>query len=105
MRAYGKPPPTLRCRVCAGLLRNHRFCVRPSPASQVQRTRDRAPSERVPMSSRAQAPGQGRGGEWAETVMGERSDILSEECAQVIHAVFEHGDASDAHAPGKTLVF
>ena len=31
------------------------------------------------------------------------ADIRLEEGAQVRHAVFQHGDAVDAHAPGETL--
>src|SRR5262249_10598783 len=53
----------------------------------------------------AQAPGQRRKIERAETVMGQPSHIRLEECAQVMHAVFEHGDAVYPHTPGKTLIF
>src|SRR5580704_15222095 len=56
------------------------------------------------MASRAQSSGQRRKVERAEAVMGEPADVGLEEGAQVRHAVFEHGDAVDAHAPGKALV-
>src|SRR6478752_125767 len=36
--------------------------------------------------------------------MGQPSHVRFEECAQVMHAIFEHGDAVYPHAPGKTLV-
>src|ERR1700676_3701873 len=57
------------------------------------------------MASRAQASRQRREVERAEAVMVEPADVRLEEGAQVRHAVFEHGDAVDAHAPGKALVF
>src|SRR5262245_44836326 len=55
-------------------------------------------------SSRAQASCQGRQVERAEAVVGEPAHVGLEEGAQVRHAVFEHGDAVDAHAPGEPLV-
>src|SRR5690242_5106670 len=54
--------------------------------------------------SRAQPSGQGRQVERAEAVMRQPAHVGLEEGAQVVHAVFEHGDAIDAEAPGKTLV-
>src|SRR5579871_4444708 len=36
--------------------------------------------------------------------MVEPAHVAVEQLAQVAHAVFQHGDAVDAHAPGKALV-
>src|SRR5690606_2320164 len=52
----------------------------------------------------AQSAEQGRQVERAETVMLEPAHIGVEEGAQVRHAVFQHGDAVDAHAPGEALI-
>src|SRR5580700_2090635 len=53
---------------------------------------------------RAQSSRQRRPVERAEAVVGEPADIGLEEGAQVRHAVLEHGDAIDAHAPGEALI-
>src|SRR5271166_6974784 len=37
--------------------------------------------------------------------MSEPAHVSVEKRAQVRHAVFEHGNAVDAHAPGETLIF
>ena len=37
--------------------------------------------------------------------MGEPAHVRFEEGAQIRHAVFEHGDAVDPHAPGESLIF
>src|SRR5579872_7492706 len=55
--------------------------------------------------SRAQSRRQCRQVERTESVMRKPADIGLEEGAQIRHAVFEHGDAVDAHAPGETLEF
>src|ERR1700722_13929550 len=52
----------------------------------------------------AQPSGERRQIERAEAVMGEPAHVGLEESAQVRHAVFEHGDAVDPHAPGEALV-
>src|SRR5689334_10793221 len=57
-----------------------------------------------PRHSRAQPSGQGRPVERAETVMRQPAHVGLEEGAQIRHAVFEHRDAVDAHAPGEALV-
>src|SRR5665213_3159165 len=49
-------------------------------------------------------PRQRREIERPETVLREPARVGLEEGAQVVHAVFQHGDAVDAHAPGKALV-
>src|SRR5436190_10314148 len=54
--------------------------------------------------SRAQPSGQSRPVERTKAVMRQPTDIGLEEGAQVRHAVFEHRDAVDAHAPGEALV-
>src|SRR6185437_15769153 len=54
-------------------------------------------------SSRAQPPGESREIQRAEAIMREPAHVRFEEGAQVRHAVFEHGDAVDPHAPGKAL--
>src|SRR5690348_2566279 len=36
--------------------------------------------------------------------MRQPAHVAVEQLAQITHAVFEHGDAIDAHAPGKALV-
>src|SRR5215813_6852876 len=58
----------------------------------------------LPHHSRAQSSGQCRPIERAEAVMRQPAHIGFEKGAQVRHAVFEHRDAVDAHAPGKALV-
>src|SRR5215470_4477551 len=55
-------------------------------------------------ASRAQSSRQGRKIERAEAVMREPAYVGFEERAQIGHAVLEHGDAVDPHAPGKALV-
>src|ERR1700733_7901567 len=57
------------------------------------------------MASRAQAARQRRKVERAEAVMVEPAHVGFEEGAQIGHAVFEHGDAIDPHAPGEALIF
>src|SRR5579871_4859278 len=54
--------------------------------------------------SRAQPARQRRKIERPKAVVGEPTHVGLEEGAQVGHAVFEHGDAIDAYAPGKALV-
>src|SRR5690349_19469467 len=58
----------------------------------------------LPHRSRAQPSGQRRPVERAEAVMRQPAHIGFEEGAQIGHAVFEHRDAVDAHAPGEALV-
>ncbi|MNZ49220.1 hypothetical protein D3C78_669810 [compost metagenome] len=53
----------------------------------------------------AQTAEQRRHVERAEAVMVHPADIGVEEIAQIRHAVFQHGDAVEAHAPGKALIF
>src|SRR5277367_2955386 len=48
-------------------------------------------------------PRQRRQVERTEAIVRKPTDVGLEEGAQVRHAVFEHGDAVDAHAPGKSL--
>src|SRR5690606_6077328 len=55
-------------------------------------------------SSHAQAAGQRRQVERAEAVVRQPAHVRLEEGAQVRHAVFQHRDAVDAHAPGEALV-
>src|SRR4030081_1647803 len=55
-------------------------------------------------SSRTQPPRQGRDVERLEAVVAEPAHVALEQLAQVGHAVFEHRDAIDAHAPGKALI-
>src|SRR6516162_282284 len=59
---------------------------------------------RIP-SSRAQPAGKRGKVERAEAVMREPANVGLEERPQIRHAVFEHGDAVDAQAPGEALVF
>src|SRR6266702_4452316 len=54
-------------------------------------------------SSPTQASRERRKIERAEAVVLEPAHVRLEERAQVRHAVFEHGDAIDPHAPGKAL--
>src|SRR5262245_14556201 len=54
--------------------------------------------------SRAQAAGQRRQVERTEAVVREPTRVGFEKGAQVRHAVLEHGDAVDPHAPGEALV-
>src|SRR6516165_3477866 len=54
--------------------------------------------------SRAQSSGQRRPVERAEAVMRQPAHISFEESAQIGHAVFEHRNTVDAHAPGEALV-
>src|SRR5579863_3091259 len=57
------------------------------------------------MALQAQSARQRREIERAEAVMIEPAHVGLEERAQVRHAVFEHGNAVDPHAPGKALIF
>src|SRR6185312_7888981 len=52
-----------------------------------------------------QSSGKRRKVERAKTVMRQPAHVRLEEGAQVRHAVFEHGDTVDPHAPGKALKF
>src|SRR5579875_3522673 len=52
-----------------------------------------------------QSPRQGRKVERAKAVVRKPAYVGLEEGTQIGHAVFEHGDAVDAEAPGKTLEF
>src|SRR3984885_6164730 len=61
------------------------------------------PSVNFIMASRAQASRQRRKVERTEAIMVEPAQVGFEEGAQIGHAVFEHGDAVDPHAPGKAL--
>src|SRR5471030_3339516 len=54
--------------------------------------------------SRTQSSRQGRDVERLEAVMAEPAHVALEQLAQIGHAVFQHRDAVDAHAPGKTLI-
>src|SRR4051794_11548696 len=54
--------------------------------------------------SRAQSSRQGRDVERLEPVMVEPAHVVLEQLAQIGHAVFQHRDTVDAHAPGKALV-
>src|SRR5690606_8959990 len=56
------------------------------------------------IKSRTQAPEQGRQIERAEAVVVDPALVAVEEGAEIRHAVFEHGDAIDAHAPGEPLI-
>src|SRR5215472_15688293 len=58
----------------------------------------------LPQHSRAQPSGQRRPVERAKAVMRQPAHIGLKERAQIRHAVFEHRDAIDAHAPGKALI-
>src|SRR6516225_3197247 len=58
----------------------------------------------LPRHSRAQPSSQRRPIERAEAVVRQPAHIGFEEGAQIGHAVFEHRDAVDAHAPGEALV-
>src|SRR6516164_5894446 len=58
----------------------------------------------LPHHSRAQPSGQSRPVERTKTVMRQPTDVGLEESAQIRHAVFEHRDAVDAHAPSEALV-
>src|SRR5262249_10951905 len=55
-------------------------------------------------ASRAQSSGERRPIERPEAVMGQPTHVSLEEGTQIRHAVFQHGDAIDPHAPGKPLV-
>src|SRR3954447_22291042 len=54
--------------------------------------------------SRAQSSRQSRDVERLEAVMVEPAHVVLEQLAQIGHAVFQHRDTVDAHAPGKALV-
>src|SRR5882724_5979736 len=54
--------------------------------------------------SRTQSSRQRRNVERLEAVMGEPAHVALEQLPQVGHAVFQHRDAVDAHAPGKALI-
>src|SRR5882724_11332027 len=54
--------------------------------------------------SRAQSSRQRRDVERLEAVMAKPAHVVLEQLAQIGHAVFQHGDAVDAHAPGKALI-
>src|SRR6266481_3176399 len=54
--------------------------------------------------SRAQSSRQGRNVERLEAVVIEPAHVALEQLPQIGHAVFQHRDAVDAHAPGKALV-
>src|SRR5665213_4100029 len=56
------------------------------------------------LRSRTQSPRQRRDVERPEAIMMEPAHVVLEQLAQVRHAVFQHRDAVDAHAPGKTLI-
>src|SRR6516164_4862537 len=58
----------------------------------------------LPRHSRAQPSSQRRPIERAEAVVRQPAHIGFEEGAQIGHAVFEHRDTVDAHAPGEALV-
>src|ERR1700682_661435 len=76
-----------------------------SPRSQSQRYARIQPQRHQPAPySRTQPSGQGREVERLEAVMVEPAHVVLEQLPQVGHAVFQHRDAVDAHAPGKTLV-
>src|SRR5450631_3648465 len=54
--------------------------------------------------SRTQSSRQGRDVERLEAVMIEPAHVALEQLPEVGHAVFQHRDAVDAHAPGKALI-
>src|SRR6266436_2686421 len=54
--------------------------------------------------SRTQSSRQRRDVERLEAVMAEPAHVALEQLPQVGHAVFQHRDAVDAHAPGKALI-
>src|SRR5215831_6498948 len=83
-------------RDCRGA--QDRRCLVPSPACGGGSGRGSA------RDSRAQPSRQSRKIERPEAVVGEPAYVGLEESAQVVHAVFEHGDAIDPHAPGESLV-
>src|SRR6476661_8614617 len=55
-------------------------------------------------ASRAQSSRERRYVERLEAVMGKPAHVALEHLPQIVHAVFQHRDAIDAHAPCKTLV-
>src|SRR5467141_1084341 len=54
--------------------------------------------------SRTQSSRQRRDVERLEAVMGEPAHVAVEQLAEIGHAILEHRDAVDAHAPGKALI-
>src|SRR6478672_2419352 len=63
-----------------------------------------SPQRRSRRESRAQSSRQRRDVERLEAVMGEPAHVAVEQLPEIGHAVFQHRDAVDAHAPGKALV-
>src|SRR5690242_10110840 len=53
-------------------------------------------------SSARQSAGERRKIEGTEAVMREPTDIGFEELAKIVYAVFQHGNAIDAHSPGES---
>src|SRR5438876_8436878 len=68
------------------------------------RGRFRWHSRTRPRHSRTQPSRQRREVERLEAVMGEPAHVTLEQLPQIGHAVFQHRDAVDAHAPSKTLI-
>src|SRR5262245_51399845 len=56
------------------------------------------------MALLTKAAGKRRQGVRGEAVMLEPAEVRGEEGAQVRHAIFQHGDAVDAHAEGEALI-
>src|SRR5687768_9237572 len=75
-----------------------------SPSYRARASPAKRSSARTMIPSLAQPSGQSREIERAEAVMRQPSRVGFEELPQVRHAVFQHGDAVDPQAPGKTLV-
>src|SRR5882762_7573648 len=63
-----------------------------------------SPRRRSRQRSRAQSSRQRRDVERLEAVMVEPAHVAVEQLPQIRHAIFEHRDAIDAHAPGKALI-
>src|SRR5438552_17956771 len=76
----------------------------PSPACAGGLGWGLSPQPRSRRGSRAQSSRQRRDVERLEAVMGEPAHVAVEQLPQVGHAVFQHRDAVDAHAPGKALI-
>src|ERR1035437_9240974 len=76
----------------------------PSPACEGGSGWGLSPQRQSRRNSRTQSSRQGRDVERLEAVMGEPAHVVLEQLAQIGHAVFQHRDAVDAHAPGKALI-
>src|SRR5262245_552267 len=70
-----------------------------APSLALPRKRGRGLGLAPSMTLPAQPSRQGRKIERPEAVVGEPAYVGLKESAQIVHAVFEHGDAIDSHAP------